>query len=299
MTSFTDFYGVKTYYTYTPEGLPAKIERKDGGILLNSLTIAYNDLGQPISYTDQTGKTKTFERDAFGRVVKELFPDDTEVSYTYNELGQLHTVLDQNRHVIKFDWNRFGLDARTTPVGQLTDYVHDKFGLLTRLDSKAENEKARSVKFEYDSLDRLIKLDYGNGDIEERTYDSWGKLLTSKRGHDEVTYQYDYWGRMTKRQSRDEVMFIVYNPYGQRIERTIERNGVKMNEKRIYDSYGRLVRIVAGDKTVEYVYNSRNQIHRQIVNGTIIEFTYNKYGQLQGKKMMEKGPDKTNTKEKD
>ena len=35
--------------------------------------------------------------------VKEQFPDDTEVSYTYNALGQLHTVLDQ---VWMGSWNR-------------------------------------------------------------------------------------------------------------------------------------------------------------------------------------------------
>ena len=72
MISSTDFYGVKTYYTYTPAGLIAKIERKDGEKLLSSLAIAYNANGQPIRYTDQSGKVKKFERDAFGRVVKEL-----------------------------------------------------------------------------------------------------------------------------------------------------------------------------------------------------------------------------------
>ena len=117
MISSTDFYGVKTYYTYTPAGLISRIERKDGEKLLTSLSIAYNANGQPIRYTDQSGKVKKFERDAFGRVVKELFPDDTEVAYTYNKLGQLHTVLDQNKHKITFDWNKFGLDAKTTPAG--------------------------------------------------------------------------------------------------------------------------------------------------------------------------------------
>ena len=112
MISSTDFYGVKTYYTYTPAGLISRIERKDGEKRLTSLTITYNANGQPVRYTDQSGKVKKFERDAFGRVVKELFPDDTEVAYTYNKLGQLHTVLDQNKHQIKFDWNKFGLDAK-------------------------------------------------------------------------------------------------------------------------------------------------------------------------------------------
>ncbi len=287
MISSTDFYGVKTYYTYTPAGLISKIERKDGEKLLTSLAIAYNSNGQPIRYTDQSGKVKKFERDAFGRVVKELFPDDTEVAYTYNKLGQLHTVLDQNKHKITFDWNKFGLDAKTTPAGQLTDYVHDKYGLLTRQDSKQGRENARSIKYTYDQYDRLIKLDYGNGDMETRSYDSWGKLLSTQRGVNKEHYKYDYFGRLISKVGTKEKLYMVYNPYGQRTGRQIERNGVKMLERRVYDKFGRLQKIVSGGKTLEYIYNENNQIHQQIINGTIIEFTYSKYGQLKSKRMIE------------
>lgn len=288
MIASTDFYGVRTSYTYTPAGLISRIERRDGGKLLNSLAVTYDGAGRPVSYTDQSGRTKKFERDAFGRIVKELFPDDTEVAYSYDALGQLHTVLDQNRHTIRFDWGRFGLDSKNTPAGQLTDYVHDKYGLLSRQDSRQDADKARSVKYEYDQFDRLVKLDYGNGDIETRTYDSWGKLLSSRRGKSEAVYQYDYFGRMTAKIGTDEKMFISFNPYGQRTERVIESRGVRMKESRSYDKYGRLKKIVSDGKTVEYVYNARNQIHQQIINGKIIEFTYGKFGQLKSKRMVEK-----------
>ena len=287
MISSTDFYGVKTCYAYTPAGLISRIERKDGEKLLTSLAIAYNANGQPIRYTDQSGKVKKFERDAFGRVVKELFPDDTEVAYTYNKLGQLHTVLDQNKHQITFDWNNFGLDAKTTPAGQLTDYVHDKYGLLTRLESKQGRESDRSIKYTYDQFDRLVELDYGNGNIEVRSYDSWGKLLSTQRGENKEHYNYDYFGRLISKIGTKEKMYISYNPYGQRTERQIERYGVKLNETRSYDEYGRLRKIVSGDKTVEYIYNRNNQIHQQIINGTVIEFTYSQYGQLKSKRMVE------------
>ena len=286
MISNTDFYGVKTYYTYSPAGVINKIERKDGEKLLNSLSITYNGNGQPIKYVDQTGKVKEFERDAFGRVIKELFPDDTEVAYAYNELGQLHTVLDQNKHKITFDWNKFGLDAKTTPAGQLTDYVHDEYGLLTSLDSMHGEDCARSIKYTYDELDRLIELDYGNGDIETRTYDSWGKLLTTQRGENKEYYKYDYFGRLTSKIGTKEKLYIAYNPYGQRIGRKTERNGIKIIELRSYDEYGRLTKIVSEGKTLEYIYNDNNQIHQQIINGSIIEFTYTKYGQLKRKRMI-------------
>ncbi len=287
MTSSTDFYGVKTCYTYTAAGLISRIERKDGEKLLTSLAIDYNGNGQPICYTDQSGKVKKFERDAFGRVVKELFPDDTEVAYTYNDLGLLYTVLDQNKHKITFDWNKFGLDSKSTPAGQLTDYVHDKYGMLTKIDSKWHGQTERTIKYEYDQFDRIVKVDYGNGDVETRAYDSWGKLLSTQRGENEERYNYDYFGRLISKIGTKEKLFITYNSYGQRMRRQIERNGVMMDETRFYDKYGRLQKIVSQGKTLEYVYTSKNQIHQQIINGTIIEFTYNKYGQLKSKRMIE------------
>ncbi len=283
MISSTDFYGVKTYYTYTPAGLIYKIERKDGEKLLSSLTITYNAGGQPVRYTDHNGKVKKFERDAFGRVVKELFPDNTEVAYTYNKLGQLHTVLDQNKHLITFDWNNFGLDAKTTPAGQLTDYVHDKYGLLTKIDSKWHGKTDRSIKYEYDQFDRIVKVDYGNGNVETRAYDSWGKLIALNKNGKKSTFKYDYFGRLIRKTDGELVYRYAYNHYGQRTGMELKNGGVTFTEIRTYDKYGRLVAIKSQGKSVVYQYNSRNQLVAQIADKIPIEFTYTKYGQLETK----------------
>ena len=283
MVSSTDFYGVKTCYTYTPAGLISRIERKDGKKLLTSLTIAYNANGQPVSYTDHSGKVKKFERDAFGRVVKELFPDDTEVAYTYNKLGQLHTVLDQNKHQITFDWNKFGLDAKTTPAGQLTDYVHDKYGLLTGIYSKWHGKTDRSIKYEYDQFDRIVKVDYGNGNVETRAYDSWGKLTALNKNGKKSTFKYDYFGRLIRKTDGALVYRYAYNPYGQRTGMELKNGGLTYSEVKTYDKYGRLISIKSKGKSVVYQYNNRNQLIAQIVDNIPVEFTYTRYGQLETK----------------
>ena len=283
MASSTDFYGVKTYYIYTPAGLIAKIERKDGSLLLNSLEIKYNGNGQPISYTDQSGKTKKFERDAFGRIVKEFFPDETSVEYSYNKLGQLHTVLDQNKHKITFDWNRFGLDAKTTPAGQLTDYVHDKYGLLAKIDSKWHGKTDRSIKFSYDKFDRIVKIDYGSGNVETRKYDSWDKLIEANKNGRKSTFQYDYFGRLIRKTDGGVETKYAYNKYGQRIGRQLKNGSLVLTELKTYDQYGRLTEIESNGKTVKYLYNDRNQLVSQIVDKIPIDFSYTKYGQLETK----------------
>ena len=284
----TDFHSVGTSYAYTPAGLISRIERRDGAKLLNSLAVTYDGAGRPVSYTDQSGRTKKFGRDAFGRVVKELFPDDTEVAYTYNKLGQLQTVLDQNKHQITFDWNQFGLDAKTTPAGQLTDYVRDKYGLLAGIKSKWNGKTDRSIKYEYDQFDRIIKVDYGNGNVETRAYDTWGRLTASSRNGRESTFRYDYFGRLIRKTDGGLEYSYAYNSYGRRTARIVVNNGVETKEFRTYDKYGRLKKIVSDGKTVEYVYNDRNQIQQQIIDGKIIEFAYGRYGQLKSKRLVEK-----------
>ena len=283
LAAATDIYGVKTVYRYTPSGLIAKVERRDGTELLNSLEIKYNRRGQPVSYTDQAGRVKQFERDAFGRVVKELFPDETSVEYTYNAIGQLHQVLDQNRHKITFDWNRFGLDSRRTAAGQLTDYVHDKYGLLAKIDSKWKGKTDRSIKYEYDKLDRLIKVTYADNQVETYAYDSWGKLVAAARGGRKATFHYDYFGRLICKMDGATETRYLYNKHGQRTGRQLKNGALTLQEFRQYDSNGRLTEIRSGDKQVKYVYNSRNQLAMQVVDNVPIEFTYTKYGQLESK----------------
>jgi len=279
----TDHYGVKTYYSYTPAGLIAKIERKDGDTLLNSIAVSYNGNGQPVSYTDQAGRVKRFEQDAFGRVVKEFFPDDTSVEYSYNKLGQLHRVLDQNKHQIAFNWNQFGLGQKRTAAGQITDYVPDKFGLLSRTDSKQNGKTDRSIKYEYDKLDRVVKATYGNGEVATFQYDSWGKLIASSRGKRKATFVYDYFGRLVKKTDGAVETRYLYNQYGQRTGRQLKNGALTLTEFKTYDRFGRLIEIKSGDKVVKYLYNGKNQLSAQVIDGVPVEFTYTKYGQLESK----------------
>ena len=53
----------------------------------------------------------------------------------------------------------------------------------------------------------------------------------------------------------------------------------------MYDKFGRLTKIIEGNKQVYFIYNKQNQLAKQIVNGTPIYFEYDKYGKLQKKSM--------------
>ncbi|MBR3957561.1 MAG: hypothetical protein IKJ89_06905, partial [Kiritimatiellae bacterium] len=284
--SVTDANGIVTKYTYSDAGLVTRMERLDGSETLTSLAVSYDGAGRPVSYTDQDGLSKSFERDAFGKVLKERFPDGSECAYSYDALGRRTSVIDENGHEIRFGWGRFGLKSRTTAAGQLTDYVRDDLGLVKEVVSKWNGSEDRKITSERDEFGRLVYADYGNGEIERFEYDKWNRLARHTRGRTEETYRYDHFGRLVEKRENGLTTSYTYDAWGNRLSRvTKNRKGeVVSKENRAYDKFGRLAETAAGfGSKVTYAYDSKGRLARQIVDGSPIEYEYTKYGQLAGK----------------
>ena len=284
--SVMDANGIVTKYAYNDAGLVTRMERLDGSETLSSLSVAYDGAGRPVSYTDQDGLTKSFERDAFGKVLKERFPDGSECAYSYDALGRRTSVVDENGHEIRFGWGRFGLKSRTTAAGQLTDYVRDDLGLVKEVVSKWNGSEDRRITSERDEFGRLVRADYGNGEIETFEYDEWNRLAKHTRGKTEETYKYDHFGRLVEKRENGLTTSYAYDAWGNRLSRvTKNRQGeVVSKENRMYDRLGRLAETVAGfGAKVTYAYDSKGRLARQVVDGSPIEYEYTKYGQLAAK----------------
>ncbi len=284
--SVTDANGIVTKYAYNDAGLVTRVESLDGNETLTSLVVSYDGAGRPVSYTDQDGLSKSFERDAFGKVLKEKFPDGSECAYSYDALGRRTSVIDENGHEIRFGWGRFGLESRTTAAGQLTDYVRDDLGLVKEVVSKWNGSEDRHISSEYDEFGRLTYADYGNGEIERFAYDKWNRLAKHTRGKTEETYKYDHFGRLVEKKESGLTTTYTYDAWGNRLSRvTKNRQGdVVSKENRAYDKFGRLAETAAGfGAKVTYAYDSKGRLARQIVDGSPIDYEYTKYGQLAGK----------------
>ena len=108
----------------------------------------------------------------------------------------------------------------------------------------------------------------GNTNETMLEYDFFGRLAskteyTEKR---EIHYCYDY----TKSDKRKS-MIMDYS------------NGFIMEEKRSYDSFGRLTTIDSGSQKLSYEYNMRVRVIKQRANGVDIVFSYDKLGRLKTK----------------
>ena len=281
--------GIVAYAEYDKLGFPYKSYSKFEGETLSSIDISYDKNGSTVSYKDQDGLSKTYERDEFGRIAKEIFPDSTEVGYEYDVVGKLSKVIDQNGHEIKFVWNKYGLDYRKTAVGQITQNVYDQYGRLSQVDSKFENGSVdRSFCYRYDDMDRLSSISYGASENEKLKYDTWGRLIERSKNGLVSKFKYDHFGRLVEKLEGETLTRYAYDNYGKRLSRITNKGGEILDEYNTYDKFGRLVKTQSNGKTVEYIYNKKNQLAEQIIDGNKVVFEYTKLGQLSGKTLLDK-----------
>ena len=279
--------GISSTIEYNENGFPVKYTTSYEDNSLSLVEVAYDKNGAPVAYT-KDGRSKKYIRNALGNVIREILPDNTEVGFDYNVLGQLTKVIDQGGHEIRFAWNQFGLDSRTTPIGQVTQNYYDDFGRLKAVDSKFENQPAdRSFDYKYDNFDRVVEIKYGKNEIERIKYDSWGRVIEKFKNGRGSYFKYDHFGRLIEKNEDNVLIRYVYDNYNRRILRSANKDKDVWNESNTYDLFGRLVKTEAGGKTVEYIYNTKNQLSEQIIDGRKIKFTYTKLGQLESKTLFD------------
>lgn len=281
--------GIISYTEYDKLGFPYKSYSKFEGETLLSIDISYDKNGYPVSYIDQDGLEKKYERDELGRITKEIFPDSTEVGYEYDVIGKLSKVIDQNGHEIKFVWNKYGLDYKRTAVGQITQNVYDQYGRLSQVDSKFENGSVdRSLHYGYDDMERLSSISYGASENEKLKYDTWGRLIEKSKNGIVSKFKYDHFGRLVEKFEGGTLTKYAYDNFGKRLSRITTKGGEILDEYNTYDKFGRLVKTQSNGKIVEYIYNKKNQLAEQIIDGNKIVFEYTKLGQLSGKTLLDK-----------
>ena len=281
--------GIVAYAEYDKLGFPYKSYSKFEGETLSSIDVSYDQNGSIVSYMDQDGLEKRYERDELGRITKQIFPDSTEVGYEYDAVGKLSKVIDQNGHEIKFVWNKYGLDYRKTAVGQITQNVYDQYGRLSQVDSKFENGSVdRSFCYRYDDMDRLSSISYGASENEKLKYDTWGKLIERSKNGLVSKFKYDHFGRLVEKFEGGTLTKYTYDNFGKRLSRITTKGGEILDEYNTYDKFGRLVKTQSNGKIVEYIYNKKNQLAEQIIDGNKIVFEYTKLGQLAGKTLFDK-----------
>lgn len=280
-------------YTYNLEGNLQSVSRNG-----KSITYAY-DIFNRMTSQSYDGQTVGYDYDANDNVIQITYPGNHVVTYSYNALNQLDSVIDWNGHATVYDYRADGtVISCLYPNRILTHYAYDITGRITDLSSTREDGTV-IVNYHYDmdgngnqisslSLEQFV--DIPNVDIPNvnYTYNAANRLITDSIN----IYHYDYNGNMTVKGSStysyDEANNLVsysgngsfaftYDGKGNR--RSASRNGeltkfvldqngnvlVELNgsnEVQCYYVYGQglISRIKPDNTTHYYIYDYRGSV---------------------------------------
>lgn len=182
----------------------------------DDLAISYDDLGFPLIWTDQNGKTTSYDWNPDGTLASITDANGNVESYAYDGSGNRLTRTDREGNTWTWTYTSDGLVAtETDPEGNTTTFGYDGSGRVTSTTDAASNETIRSydgvgnLRFEtdrdgnitewrYDSLNRLTERVDPESFSTVWTYDDAGRVTSVGNDADApTTYDYDGNGRVT------------------------------------------------------------------------------------------------------
>jgi RHS repeat-associated protein len=196
-------------YSYNDAG---QLITLDNGVA--KLTYTYNIGGRVAAETTDLSatvpglppQTVTYSYDNLGRLVDVQYPDRSEITYGYNEAGNLSTVDDHGQNagtgqvLARFSYGSTGKISQVLRSNNVnTAYAYDLAGNLTEilhtlgqaviaksdytLDSRNRrtartNETGATEQYAYDAASEITRINYANGATEILSYDSAGNRAT-------------------------------------------------------------------------------------------------------------------------
>ena len=332
LLSFKDAKGRVTRYEYDEAGRVIKTVMPDG----SETSVEYDKHGYVIKTVDMDKSVTTYSYDDLGRAVavqKSGIRNENEVKekaeYKYDKLGRVAEIIytksgyesekasngtsEQSKTTQKdnvdianiynsyvtYKYDKFGcITEKTYDNGQKVSYGYDKFG---RINEVSVNTKKLTTKYEYDAMDRLVRVISHDGKATVYTYDENGNRSTAKYANGiTITYTYDECNRLKLEKVTDKNQKLIseYRYTTEKGERTKvsekDSDGKEIETVYKYDECSRLLSESISVKKsgeedvtdIQYTYDSVGSRISKTVNGLKTEYSYNELNQLIGEKIV-------------
>ena len=290
-----------TSYEYDEKDRRTRTTLPDGSVQSAAFYIEENRL---ITETaDPLGNTAIQETNSRGNIVRVAKKDKngkllTKAAYRYNELGEMLKAFDAKENAVIAEYDLLG---RRTVLESLDsgrqEFFYDECSNLVRENNSVLRENNKQVVYEYDGLNRLVKIDYPDTEDTVYTYgganDTSGasnRILSVTDASGTLEYEYGRLGEVTKetrtlsthlnRNSPAETAVMEYrSDYLGRMQYIIYPDGEKVVYG--YDRGGQVVSVTGENygHTFKYVtnilydqYGQRTRI--DYGNGTFTEYSY-------------------------
>lgn len=198
-----------TSYEYDEKDRQIKTILPDGSAQTNAFYIEENNLISET--TDSLGNVSVQETDSRGNIVRVAKNDKsgtqlTEVTYRYNAMGEMLKAFDAKDHPITVEYDMLG---RRTALESLDsgrqEFFYDECSNLVRENNSVLRENNKQIVYEYDGLNRLVRIDYPDTEDTVYTYGgaddtlgTAGKILSVTDASGTLEYEYGRLGEVTK-----------------------------------------------------------------------------------------------------
>ncbi len=261
-----------------------------------NVTTHYDHLGQLQSVTLADGREITFKTNR-GKVT-ETSVDGQSVKKTYDDMGMLTSLTDENGATTRFEYDIMSrVITITDALGNQTHYQYDAAGRMTTVIDALGNASYLSydlygniiaqtdriggvTRFEYDKLQRLVQKTLADGAVHRYVYDQRGNMIEHHQPDGTVLYKtYNAIGKPIKvATSADSYSTFEYDKDNRLIAAT-RQDGKSVAFE--YDANGNMTAMIdaLGRRTVT-AYDAYNHIV-EVVNpaGDVTRINYNQNGQ--------------------
>ncbi len=310
VTSQTDQHGNVTTYVY--DAADRLISVTDA--LGNTTNYVYDEVGDLISITDANGNVTTYSYDDLSRLTKVTNALGKTSEITYDECGNVLTATDFGGKLTTYTYDAYDrLISKKTADGTTT-YAYTTDGKLSSV-----TDKSGIIKYTYNDMVGLGKIEYANGSYVSYSYDNASRLTEVKTSLGSTIYEYDKLDRLVRVVDRNG--YATLYEYDENGNRSVIRyaNGIVVSYK--YDEVNRLISEKALDKqgglvaqyeytlgaagertavkeldrTVEYTYDALYRLTSEKItaaDGTVTEYTY-AYDKVSNRILKTENGDKT------
>ena len=198
-----------TAYEYDGKDRQIKTTLPDGSVQSAAFYIEENRL--IAETTDPLGNIAIQETDSRGNIVRVAKNDKdgkqlTEVTYRYNAMGEMLKAFDAKGHPITAEYDLLG---RRTALESLDsgrqEFFYDECSNLVRESNSVLRENNKQIVYEYDGLNRLVRIDYPDTEDTVYTYggadDTHGaanRILSVTDASGTIEYEYGKLGEVIK-----------------------------------------------------------------------------------------------------
>lgn len=299
--SITDANNITTYYTYNSKDQITKVQKENKEVnytyntnnLLSKITsnnkeynFTYDNFLNTLTMNINNNNLVTNEyEEKNGNLIKTTFGNGSIISYNYDELDRLKSIVNDG---IKYDYfyDNLGNLAKIKNINENYDFYYDLSNRISKYFATIYGINF-AIEYDYDSNNNILKKEYTLNNQETVTfeYNTDDAITKVTFDNNNLNYTYDYLGRLTSKDiNGNQKIEYTYITNGNKTSTVL--NSMKINNdlyEYYYDNLYNITDIYLNKKLINhYEYDNFNELIKEDdynLNKTI-RYTYDNAGNI-------------------